>query len=428
MNRWLPISTAIVASFATLLMSCAKSENPKPAVAMAKARIVRTARVQERPMERAVIVTGSLAAQEEATLSVKISGRLQSIAVDLGSVVKKGDPIAQVEKRDYELRRKQAAATLAQSRALLGLSPDGQDDQVDTEKTSLVKQAKAVLEEATKNRARVASLSEEGITSKSERDTVEATYAVALNKYEAALDEARTRQAMLAQRRAELEISQQQLVDTTILAPFDGAVQLRAASAGEYLIEGAPVATMVRTDPIRLRLEVPERESAYVRANQRVRLNVEGDTNEYSGNITRLSPAINEQNRMLLVEADVPNPGSLLRPGQFVRAQIITDERDRGFTVPPEALITFAGLEKVVVVQDGKALEKTIATGRRFGNWIEIVVGLKAGEEVVLEPGSLRTGESVTVARPDSSSTSRPADALSGSWSAPSGKADGLNK
>ncbi|PYI81849.1 MAG: efflux RND transporter periplasmic adaptor subunit [Verrucomicrobia bacterium] len=330
--------------------------------------------------------------------------------------------------RDYELRRKQAAATLAQSRALLGLSPDGQDDQVDTEKTSLVKQAKAVLEEATKNRARVASLSEEGITSKSERDTVEATYAVALNKYEAALDEARTRQAMLAQRRAELEISQQQLVDTTILAPFDGAVQLRAASAGEYLIEGAPVATMVRTDPIRLRLEVPERESAYVRANQRVRLNVEGDTNEYSGNITRLSPAINEQNRMLLVEADVPNPGSLLRPGQFVRAQIITDERDRGFTVPPEALITFAGLEKVVVVQDGKALEKTIATGRRFGNWIEIVVGLKAGEEVVLEPGSLRTGESVTVARPDSSSTSRPADALSGSWSAPSGKADGLNK
>src|SRR5207249_4797934 len=153
MNRWLPISTAIVATFATLLASCSKSEDPKPAMAPAKARTVRNARVQERPMERAVIVTGSLAAQEQATLSVKVAGRLQFIAVDLGSVVKKGDPIAQVERRDYELRRKQAAATLAQSRALLGLSPDGQDDQVDTEKTSLVKQAKAVLEEATKNRA-----------------------------------------------------------------------------------------------------------------------------------------------------------------------------------------------------------------------------------------------------------------------------------
>jgi multidrug efflux pump subunit AcrA (membrane-fusion protein) len=124
----------------------------------------------------------------------------------------------------------------------------------------------------------------------------------------------------------------------------------------------------------------------------------------------------------------VPNPGSLLRPGQFVRAQIITDERDRGITVPPNALITFAGLEKVVVVQDGKVLEKTVATGRRVGTWIEIVVGLKAGEEVVLEPGSLRTGEPVVVTRSESSSTSTPADAFSGSWSAPSGKADGLNK
>jgi RND family efflux transporter MFP subunit len=427
MNRWPLISTLAVASFATVLMSCAKSEAPKPATATAKARTVKTARVESRPMERAVIVTGSLAAQEQATLSVKVAGRLQAIDVDLGSAVKKGDLIAQIEKRDYELRSKQAAATLAQSRALLGLPPDGLDDQVDPEKTSIVKQAKAVLEEATKNRARVTSLSEEGISSKSERDTVEATYVVALNKYEGALDEARTRQAMLAQRRAELEIAQQQLADTTIRAPFDGVVQLRTATAGEYLAEAAPVVTLVRTDPLRLRLEVPERESLFVRAGQRVYLGLEGDTNEYSGKITRLSPAINEQNRMLLVEADVPNRGSL-RPGQFVRAQIITDERDRGLTVPPSALITFAGLEKVVVVQDRKALEKTVMTGRRAANWIEIVLGVKAGEEVVLEPGSLRTGESVAVVRSESSGTTATADALSGSWSAPSGKADGLNK
>ena len=119
-------------------------------------------------MERAVTVTGSLAAQEQATLSVKVPGRLQTIEVDLGSVVKQGAVIAQVERQDYELRSKQAAATLAQSRALLGLPLDGQDDRVDPAKTSMVKQAKAVLEEATQNRARVASLSEAGISSRSE--------------------------------------------------------------------------------------------------------------------------------------------------------------------------------------------------------------------------------------------------------------------
>ena len=386
--------TLAVACLSTLLTSCSKPDNPRRSGDPAKARTVKTARVESRPMERAVTVTGSLAAQEQATLSVKVPGRLQTIEVDLGSVVKQGAVIAQVERQDYELRSKQAAATLAQSRALLGLPLDGQDDRVDPAKTSMVKQAKAVLEEATQNRARVASLSEAGISSRSERDTVEATYAVASNKYETALDEARTRQAMLAQRRAELEIAQQQLADTTIRAPFAGAVQVRTATAGEYLAEGAPVVTLVRTDPLRLRLEVPERESASVRAGQRVRLSVEGDTNEYSGKITRLSPAINEQNRMLLVEADVPNPGAL-RPGLFVHCQIITSDRDRGLTVPPNALITFAGLEKVIVVQDGKALEKIVATGRHGPDWVELVLGVKAGEEVVLDPGSLRTGEAV---------------------------------
>src|SRR5207247_10984299 len=118
-----------------LFASSCKAEDPKPARAPAKARTVRIARVQERPMERAVIVTGSLAAQEQATLSVKVAGRLQFIAVDLGSVVKKGDPIAQVERRDYELRRKQDAATLAPSSALRALSPAGQAEQVPTAQT-----------------------------------------------------------------------------------------------------------------------------------------------------------------------------------------------------------------------------------------------------------------------------------------------------
>src|SRR5439155_181833 len=149
----------LAACLSTLLMSCSKPDHPKRPGDPAKARTVKTARVESRPMERAVTVTGSLAAQEQATLSVKVPGRLQTIEVDLGSVVKQGEVIAQVERQDYELRSKQAAATLAQSRALLGLPLAGLDDRVDPANASLVKQAKAVLEEATQNRARVASLS-----------------------------------------------------------------------------------------------------------------------------------------------------------------------------------------------------------------------------------------------------------------------------
>jgi RND family efflux transporter MFP subunit len=381
---------------AALLLSCSKSNDRPGTAGGTKTRAVSVARAELRPMERAVTAVGSLVAQEQATLSIKVPGRLQTVAVDLGSVVKKGDLLAQVEPHDYELRVRQAAAALAQSRAMLGLRLDGTNDLVEIENTSVVRQARAVLDEAGKNRDRVLSLARSGISSEAEVDTTEAAYRVALNRYEAALEEARTRQATLAQRRAELELAQKQLSDTALRAPFDGAIQARAAGLGEFLATGTPVLMLVRTDPLRLHLEVPEREAPGVRLGQLVRVHVEGETNSCTGRIARLSPAINEQNRMLIIEADIPNDGAL-RPGVFVRGDIITRERDDGLSVPSDAIITFAGLEKVVVINGDKAFEKTVVTGRRGADWVEIVSGLSPGERVVVNPGSLRTGQPVTV-------------------------------
>ena len=378
-------------------MSCSKSGGPHSGPATNAPRTVRVATVATRPMERVVTVTGSLAAEEAATLSVKVSGRLKNIPVDLGSIVKKGDLIAQVEPRDYELRLQQSAAALSQARATVGLPLEGTDDRFDPEMISAVKEARAVYEEATANRDRVLNLSKQGVVSKSELDTVESAYKVALNRFEAARDDARTRQAILAQRRAECDLAKQQLTDSSMRAPFDGAVQARLANLGEFLSAGTPVVKLVKTDPLRLRLEVPERDAAAVRLGQRVRLTAEGHTNIYTGELTRVSPAIDEPSRMLLVEADVRNDG-LLRPGLFSRAQIVTVSDDPGLALPLNALITFAGLEKVVTIQDGKALEKVVTTGRRGADWVEIVSGLKAGEKAVVDPGNLRTGQPVNIA------------------------------
>lgn len=396
-----PRSIRVIALAALLAMAgaCSKSEAPKSTAATNKVRNVRVALAEVRPMERVVTVTGLLLADEAATLSVKIGGRLKTLSVDIGSVVKRGDVIAQVEPRDYELRLQQASAALSQARATVGLPLEGTDDQFDPQKTSSVKEAKAVLNEAARNRDRVLKLSEQGVLSSSELDTVEAAHTVALNRMEAAGEEARTRQAVLAQRRAEFDIARQQLADSSLRSPFDGAIQSRLANVGEFLPAGSPVVRLVKTDPLRLRLEVSERDAASVQLNQRVRLTAEGDTNIYSGTLTRVSPAIDEQTRMLLVEADVRNDGSL-RPGLFSRAKIVTRENEEGIAVPEHALIVFAGIEKVVVVQEGKALEKIVSSGRRGPGWIEIVAGLKAGESVVIAPGNLRTGEPVTVGDP----------------------------
>jgi RND family efflux transporter MFP subunit len=259
-----------------------------------------------------------------------------------------------------------------------------------------------VLEEANKNRDRVLSLSKSGIASQAELDTVEAAYKVAVSRADTALEEARVRTAAVAQRRAEYELAAKQLADASVRAPFDGAIQARTAHVGEYVALGTPIMELVKTDPLRLRLQLPERESALVRTGQMVHLFVESDTNAYTGRIARLSPALDDQNRMLLVEADVPCRGSL-RPGLFARANIIIDERQESLSVPAEALVTFAGIEKVVVVQEGKALEKVVVTGRRGLDWAEILSGISAGEQIIVNPGGLRTGQPVSITTVDAS-------------------------
>ncbi|HEY6230822.1 MAG TPA: efflux RND transporter periplasmic adaptor subunit [Pyrinomonadaceae bacterium] len=359
-------------------------------------RQVKTARVEETPFGETVTANGTLAAFDQSTAGVKVAGRLSSIAVDLGSVVRRGQIVAQVEPNDYKLRVQQAEASLSQARARLGLAPEGNDDKVSPEQTGTVRQAKAQLDEARLNRERAVRLVEQGIVAKSDFDAADATFKVAQSRYQDALEEIRNRQALLAQRRSEVALARQQLADTAVYAPIDGIVQQKRASVGEYLAAGAPVVDIVRMNPLRLQAQVPERDAGTVRFGQNVRVSVEGDGKIYLGQIKRLSPVITAQNRMLMVEADVQNDGNL-RPGSFAKAEIVTNDAKMAVTVPNNAIVTFAGIEKVIVVQNGKALEKPITTGRRSGEWTEILAGINVGDQVIVDPGNLQSGMDVEV-------------------------------
>jgi len=360
------------------------------------ARQVKTAPVEQTPFGETVTANGTLAAFDQSTAGVKVAGRLSSISVDLGSVVRRGQVVAQVEPNDYKLRVQQAEAALGQARARLGLSPEGADDKVNLEQTGTVRQAKAQLDEARLNRERAVRLVEQGVVARADFDAADAAYKVAQSHYQDAFEEIRNRQALLAQRRSELALARQQLADTVVHAPLDGIVQQKRASVGEYLAAGAPVVDIVRMNPLRLQAQVPERDAANVRFGQNVRVSIEGDGKIYLGQIKRLSPVITQQNRMLMVEADVQNDGGL-RPGSFAKAEIVTNDSKMAVTVPNNAIVTFAGIEKVIVVQNGKALEKPITTGRRSGDWTEILAGVNVGDQVIVDPGNLQSGMAVEV-------------------------------
>ena len=380
--------------------ACQRDSQPARASSGAKAqepRPVRVALATEGRLPRTVIVTGTLAADEEVVAGFKVPGRVSEIAVDLGSRVRTGQVLARLDPTDYRLRAEQAEASLRQVRAGLGLPPDGSDERVDPEKTALVREARAVLDEARLNRDRMAQLWEKNYIARSEYDASLSRLLVAEGRYQAAVEEIRNRQELLAERRSGVSLARQQLADTVLHAPIDGAVRERRASVGEYLAAGAPIAGLVRIHPLRLKVSVPERDAPSIRVGQTVRVRLEGDPAEHAGRVARLSPSIQEQNRTLIVEAEVPNREGRLRPGAFARAEIVVEADRSAVLLPAAAIVTFAGMEKAFTVTDGRAVEKRIRTGRRTGDRVEILEGFAAGEQVVVDPGTLTGGWPVVV-------------------------------
>jgi RND family efflux transporter MFP subunit len=342
-----------------LLTSCGKRDAGKSGVPKeTSTREVRVGRAETRPMERVLHVVGTLAAREEAVAAAQVSGQLEKNLADLGDQVKAGQEIALIDTASYEALAGASAANLAR--------------------------ATASAANATQNLKRIQDLQQNQIASTSDLD--------------AAVAEAGRTRAEVKAAEANDAVARLNLERSHVKAPFDGVIAERLASAGDYLAVGTPIARLVQTDPLRLRLDVPERESIAVRVGQSVRVSVEGDTNIYRGQIQRIAPAIRADNRMLPVEADVPNPGGL-RAGLFARAAVVVNEQEAVVSIPADALVTFAGLEKVVLIKDGKAAEKNVTTGRREKGWVEIVAGLNAGETVVLTPAGIRTGQSL---KPDS--------------------------
>jgi RND family efflux transporter MFP subunit len=360
-------------------------------------RKVTTVTAAEMPLEQLIVVTGTLAAEQEIILGMKVAGRISELPVDLGSTVQKGDVIARLDTTDFDLRLRQSAAALEQARVRLGLPPTGTNEDVDLERTSLVREARATMDGTRFRLDRASQLYEKGLMAKSDFDVANSAYKVSEAQYADALDEARNRQGVLSQRKSELEIARQQLADAVLYSPIGGSVRQRNANVGQYVSAGTPVVNLVQMNPVRLRTDVPEREALNIRTGMLVRVTVEGTSTIHEGRVVRLSPSVDESNRTLLVETEIPNPSNVLRPGSFARAEIIASSSQRGLIVPAAAVVSFAGIDRVFTVRDGKASEIRIKTGRRTDTGIEILEGVAAGDQVVINPGNLTDGESVTV-------------------------------
>ena len=388
-NLYLAI-TLLVAVLAASLLGSACSRNQTSSEAKAEPKSngsaapppieVSTAAAIARYMQRGVEVVGSLLADEEVVVSAQAPGELAQLNVDFGGYAARGQVIAQIDQRDANLKVEQAEAALKQTMARLGMR-DGQ--KFDPDRSADVRVAKAQLDWEKMNLDRQTKLVENGDISRAVYDQAATAHNLAQARYQAALDAVNQQLAVVEQQRAALNLAKKAVTDTVVRAPISGAVKEKHASRGSYLMVNSRIVTLVKIDPLRLRADIPEYAAALVRTGQTMTLSVEAFPGRtFTGRVVRIGPSLSEQTRALSVEAEVANPGNILRPGMFAKSTLITAKDAPAVMVPRRAVQVVAGLSKIFVIENGHASERIVKTGASDGDLIEIIEGVKAGDHV----------------------------------------------
>ena len=355
---------------------------------------VTTAAAIKRDLPRFFEASGSLAGDQQTDVAPQTSGKVVAVGVDIGSPVRRGQMLVRLDDAELKLHVEQAVAQVQQAKAAvrqaeekIGLRP-GQA--FDPNRVAEVAAAKVTLDLAEKNLRRAEKLIESGDVSRefydqqrAQRDQLKEQYDVALAQARqnyAAVEVARTN---VANAEASLGLAKQNLSYAVIPSPMDGFVSERTADLGEYVSPQQKVATVVRTNPLRVRIDIPEQAIPEVRVGQSVSATTSAwpDRN-FAGRVARIAPNVSAQSRTLTVEAEIDNGSGALKPGQFATVRILQERAEPAVLVPARAVVTEAGVSRVFVIKNGHAEQRLVQTGQTDGDLIEIRQGVAADEQV----------------------------------------------
>ncbi|HEY2964357.1 MAG TPA: efflux RND transporter periplasmic adaptor subunit [Pyrinomonadaceae bacterium] len=355
---------------------------------------VTTAAAIRRDLPRFFEATGSLAGDQQTDVAPQTSGKVVAVGVDIGSFVRRGQLLVKLDDTELKLHVDQAATQVEQAKAnvrqaeeKIGLRP-GQA--FDPNRVAEVAAAKVTLDLAEKNLQRAEKLIESGDVSRSfydeqraRRDQLKEQYDVQLAQARqnyAAVEVARTN---IANMQAQLALARKNLSYAVIPAPIDGFVAERTADLGEYVSPQQKVATIVRTNPLRIRIDIPEQAIPEVRAGQSVSVATSAwPDKSFAGRVARIAPNVSATSRTLTVEAEIENSSNALKPGQFATVRILQEKAEPAVLVPARAIVTEAGVSRLFVIKNGHAEQRLVQTGQTEGDLIEVKNGVAADEQV----------------------------------------------
>ena len=339
---------------AALLAGCSSEEAPPAA---APSLTVSVAAPTQQDLPRRITASGSVAAWEQVSLGVELSGqRVAQVRVEVGDVVTAGQPLLQLDDRSLAMELRQAQAALAQADANLAV--------------------------ASANARRGERLKRDQLIADSEADQL-------ISGELGAKAQRQTAQAQLENARLRMGF-------TTLAAPHAGVISERTVQPGQVVSAGTQLLSLIRDGRLEWRAELPESELILLAPGAKARL-VGPDGAAVEGTVRVVSPALDAQSRTGTVYVDLPAPGAL-RAGMYAQGDLVLGAMPAR-TVPDQAIVERDGYRYVFVLGEGDVVaQRRVTVGTRQDSLVEIVEGLQADERVVVEgAGFLSDGDRVRV-------------------------------
>jgi len=341
----LPVALALVAG------GCggpANGDAAKPAAEKDREAVripVQVASVELGPVSAAYEGTATLEARREATVVARTSGLLLDLKVEEGDRVEKGQVLARLDAEQHRLE---------------------------------VAQAKATLDRLQREFKRTKELHEKKLVSADEFERV---------------------RSELEAQQAAYDMAKLQLSYTEITAPIKGVISTRLVKEGNWIQEQQPLYRIDDFQPLEAKLHVPERELSLLESGYPVSVTTDAVPGQsFHGSVARISPVVDPDTGTFDVTVSMPNEDGSLKPGLFVRARIVYDQRQDVPLIPRTALLTEDGMSSVFVVEEGVAHKRDIQVGYDDGHSVEVASGLEKGQQVVtIGQNSLRDGTPVDV-------------------------------
>ena len=370
--------------------------------------------VVAKPIVYSIKMTGDILPLLQVDLSPKVSGYLERIEVHIGDVVKQGQVIAQIDQTDFLNKVREIEAKVAQARAQLAEIETGTRTEELRQAEEAVKQAQSRFENAKLQHERIFALYKREVISKKEQDAADMEYSVAEAQLassqqqlkllrDGARQEVRdATRAKLREMEAILEQERTRLKDTKIIAPFRGEISRKYVDAGAFVSPSAPptpLVTLVHTEILKIVANVLEKDVPLLKPGMKAKIRAESYPGRvFEGRVEKINSTLDISTRTLQAEVYIPNPDRSLKPGMFANVEMVLLEKSQTLVLPREAILE-ADREMSVFVVDGKqAVRRLITIGYEQDRMVEILTGLKEGDQVVVKgQQSIKDGTTIRI-------------------------------